>query len=64
MAHQELIDRCLEGPDLVQHALHDMSEEQLNAAYDSGSVDAELSFLTVVRQHVAAILSKLKADDF
>lgn len=31
MHHQDLIDRYLAGPDLVQHAVQGMSEEQLDA---------------------------------
>ena len=33
-------------------------------AYEHRSIGAELSLLTAVRQHVAAILRELKADDF
>jgi uncharacterized damage-inducible protein DinB len=33
-------------------------------AYEQRSVAAELSFLSAIRQHVAAILAELKADDF
>jgi uncharacterized damage-inducible protein DinB len=32
--------------------------------YDHRSVEAEVSFLTATRQHVAAILNELKATDF
>lgn len=33
-------------------------------AYDHRSVETELTFMTATRQHVAAILKELKADDF
>src|SRR4029078_8155459 len=33
-------------------------------AYNHRSIEAELNLLTAVRQHVAAILRELKAEDF